>query len=74
MASINLATPLYGLTFGLAILALGIGAVQIAKKFIPEELSIQDRHDGRSAEVDRRKTVAATSTTRSTPRPSSGAR
>src|SRR4029079_16626645 len=28
------------------------------KKFIPEEISIQDRHDGRSAEIHR-KTVAA---------------
>ncbi|HEY5856900.1 MAG TPA: ubiquinol-cytochrome c reductase iron-sulfur subunit [Aldersonia sp.] len=54
----SIATPLYGLTLGLAILALGIGAVQIAKKFVPEEVSIQDRHDGGSAEVDRRTTVA----------------
>ena len=41
-----LATPLYGLTFGLSILAIGIGAVLFQKKFIPEEISIQDRHDG----------------------------
>ena len=43
-----LATPLYGLTFGLSILAIGIGAVLFQKKFIPEEISIQERHDGRS--------------------------
>jgi quinol---cytochrome c reductase iron-sulfur subunit len=54
----SLATPLYGLTFGLSILAIGIGAVLFQKKFIPEEISIQERHDGRSPEIHR-KTVAA---------------
>jgi ubiquinol-cytochrome c reductase iron-sulfur subunit len=54
----SLATPLYGLTFGLSILAIGIGAVLYQKKFIPEEISIQDRHDGRSPELHRR-TIAA---------------
>jgi ubiquinol-cytochrome c reductase iron-sulfur subunit len=54
----TLATPLYGLTFGLSILAIGVGAVLFQKKFIPEEISIQDRHDGRSPEIHR-KTIAA---------------
>jgi ubiquinol-cytochrome c reductase iron-sulfur subunit len=54
----TLATPLYGLTFGLSILAIGIGAVMYQKKFIPEEISIQERHDGRSPELHR-KTAAA---------------
>mgnify|MGYP002146373763 FL=1 len=54
----SLATPLYGLTFGLSILAIGIGAVLFQKKFIPEEISIQDRHDGASPEVHRA-TIAA---------------
>ena len=54
----SLATPLYGLTFGLSILAIGIGAVLYQKKFIPEEISIQERHDGRSPEIHR-KTIAA---------------
>jgi ubiquinol-cytochrome c reductase iron-sulfur subunit len=54
----DLATPLYGLTFGLSILAIGIGAVLFQKKFIPEEISIQERHDGSSPEIQRR-TVAA---------------
>jgi ubiquinol-cytochrome c reductase iron-sulfur subunit len=54
----SLATPLYGLTFGLSVLAIGVGAVLFQKKFIPEEISIQERHDGRSTEVAR-KTVAA---------------
>ncbi|BBZ76489.1 ubiquinol-cytochrome c reductase iron-sulfur subunit [Mycolicibacterium anyangense] len=54
----TLATPLYGLTFGLSILAIGIGAVLFQKRFIPQEISVQDRHDGASSELDR-KTVAA---------------
>ncbi len=54
----SLTTPLYGLTFGLSILAIGIGAVLYQKKFIPEEISIQERHDGRSPEIHR-KTIAA---------------
>ncbi|MCB0943891.1 MAG: menaquinol-cytochrome C reductase, partial [Mycobacterium sp.] len=40
----TLATPMYGLTFGLSILAIGIGAVLFQKRFIPEEISIQERH------------------------------
>ncbi|HEY9316239.1 ubiquinol-cytochrome c reductase iron-sulfur subunit [Williamsia sp.] len=51
-------TPLIGFTFGLSILSIGIGAVQFTKRFIPEEISVQDRHDGGSAEVDKR-TIAA---------------
>lgn len=54
----DLATPLYGLTFGLSILSIGVGAVLYQKKFIPEEISIQDRHDGSSPEIHR-KTIAA---------------
>jgi ubiquinol-cytochrome c reductase iron-sulfur subunit len=33
----SLATPLYGLTFGLSILCIGVGAVMFQKKFIPED-------------------------------------
>jgi ubiquinol-cytochrome c reductase iron-sulfur subunit len=54
----DLATPLYGLTFGLSILAIGIGAVLYQKKFIPEEISIQERHDGSSPELQRKTVVA----------------
>ncbi len=53
-----LTTPLYGITFGVSILAIGIGAVLYQKKFIPEEISIQDRHDGRSSELERKATAA----------------
>ena len=42
----TLTTPLYGVTFGLSILAIGVGAVLFQKKFIPEEIAVQDRHDG----------------------------
>jgi len=59
----SLATPLYGLTFGLSILAIGVGAVLFQKKFIPEEITIQDRHDGRSSEVERKATAANLSET-----------
>ena len=54
----TMATPVYGVTFGLSILAIGVGAVLYQKRFIPEEISIQDRHDGQSSELDR-KTAAA---------------
>ena len=59
----TLTTPLYGLTLGLAVLSIGIGAVLYTKKFIPEEVSIQDRHDGGSAEQDKKTIVALLSDT-----------
>ncbi|MGH8919357.1 MAG: menaquinol-cytochrome C reductase, partial [Actinomycetes bacterium] len=52
----TLTTPLYGLTFGLSVLAIAVGAVLFQRKFMPEEISIQDRHDGGgsgSAEIER---------------------
>ncbi|MBD8507718.1 ubiquinol-cytochrome c reductase iron-sulfur subunit [Hoyosella sp. G463] len=54
----NWATPLYGLTFGMAILSIGIAAVLIAKKMIPEEIAVQQRHDGPSDAVDQKTSVA----------------
>jgi ubiquinol-cytochrome c reductase iron-sulfur subunit len=51
-------TPLIGSMFGLAVLALGIGMVQYVKKFFPDEVSVQQRHDGPSSEVARRAVVA----------------
>lgn len=54
----SLATPLYGLTFGLSVLSIAIGAVLFQKRFIPEEISIQERHDGASREIDRKTVVA----------------
>lgn len=54
----TLNTPLLGVTFGLSVLSLGIAVVLYTKKFIPSEISVQDRHDGGSSEVDKA-TVAA---------------
>ncbi|WP_018297107.1 ubiquinol-cytochrome c reductase iron-sulfur subunit [Corynebacterium lubricantis] len=51
-------TPLLGLTSGIAIISLGIAVVQYVKRFIPEEVAVQNRHDGLSSEVDRRTTTA----------------
>ncbi|AKK03548.1 cytochrome bc1 complex Rieske iron-sulfur subunit [Corynebacterium epidermidicanis] len=51
-------TPLLGVTMGLSILSMAIGVVQYQKKFIPEEISVQRRHDGGSDEVDRATLVA----------------
>ncbi|OBA64222.1 menaquinol-cytochrome C reductase [Mycobacterium sp. 1100029.7] len=53
-----LTTPLYGLTFGMSILSIAIGAILYQKRFIPEEISIQDRHDGASRDIDRKTVVA----------------
>ncbi|MFI7001874.1 ubiquinol-cytochrome c reductase iron-sulfur subunit [Nocardia sp. NPDC050175] len=54
----SLFTPLVGVTFGVAVLVIGVAVVLIRKMFIPAELSIQDRHDGPSPEVERRTLVA----------------
>ncbi|GED98606.1 cytochrome bc1 complex Rieske iron-sulfur subunit [Gordonia crocea] len=54
----SLNTPLLGITFGLSILSIGIGVVQFTKRFIPAEISVQDRHDGGSSEADKKSTAA----------------
>ncbi|MFD6452549.1 MULTISPECIES: cytochrome bc1 complex Rieske iron-sulfur subunit [unclassified Nocardia] len=54
----SLFTPLVGLTFGISVLVIGVAVVLIRKRFIPAEISIQQRHDGPSDEVERR-TLAA---------------
>lgn len=55
----NLYTPLLGVTLGVAVIALGAGAMTYTKKFIPHEVAVQQRHDrGGSAEIDRA-TIAA---------------
>ncbi|BBG03134.1 MULTISPECIES: cytochrome bc1 complex Rieske iron-sulfur subunit [Pseudonocardia] len=51
-------TPVIGFTFGFAILAMGIAVIQAVKKLFPDEVSIQQRHDGPSDELDRRTLVA----------------
>lgn len=55
----TLNTPLLGITFGLSILAIGIALVMFTKKFLPSEISVQDRHDGPgSSDVDKATIVA----------------
>jgi ubiquinol-cytochrome c reductase iron-sulfur subunit len=54
----SLYTPVVGLTLGLAILGLGVGALLYTKKFIPDELAVQQRHDGPSAQIDQATVLA----------------
>lgn len=54
----TLYTPMLGIISGLCILSLGFAVVLYVKKFIPEEIAVQRRHDGPSEEVDRRTIVA----------------
>jgi ubiquinol-cytochrome c reductase iron-sulfur subunit len=51
-------TPLLGLTLGIAVFAVGIGAFAYSKRFLPEEIAVQRRHDGPSDEIHRITTVA----------------
>lgn len=51
-------TPLIGLTLGLSILGLGMGMIDYAKRLLPHETAVQQRHGGRSDELDRQ-TIAA---------------
>ncbi|RNE49510.1 ubiquinol-cytochrome c reductase iron-sulfur subunit [Corynebacterium alimapuense] len=54
----TLYTPLLGVTSGLSILGLGFAVVLYVKRIVPEEISVQRRHDGPSEEVDRRTITA----------------
>lgn len=51
-------TPIVGFTFGFTLLAMGIAVILYVKKFFPDEVSVQERHDGRSDEVARRAIIA----------------
>jgi len=54
----SLYTPIVGGTLGFSVLALGIAVIAYVKKFFPDEVSVQQRHDGPSDEVSRRTVVA----------------
>lgn len=54
----SLYTPLLGATLGLSILGVGVGVVLYAKRFVPHEVTVQQRHDGGSAEIDQKTIVA----------------
>jgi ubiquinol-cytochrome c reductase iron-sulfur subunit len=51
-------TPALGVCLGVALFGVGIGAILWAKKLMPEEEVVQDRHDGVSEEFDRQTTAA----------------
>ena len=51
-------TPIVGGMLGLSITALGIAVIAYVKKFFPDEVSVQQRHDGPSEEIARRTVVA----------------
>ena len=55
----KLYTPLLGLTMGLALFGIGIAVILWAKRLLPEEVSVQDRHDGASPADERRITAAS---------------
>lgn len=51
-------TPLLGIFMTLGLGGLGIAVIGYAKWLMPDEESVQERHDGRSEEVDRNSTEA----------------
>lgn len=57
----SLYTPVLGVTLGLTILGLAIGILLYTKKFVPQEVAVQERHDGEgkgSPEIDKKTIVA----------------
>jgi ubiquinol-cytochrome c reductase iron-sulfur subunit len=52
-------TPLLGLSLGLALLFFGLAVAAIAKKLLPEEVSVQARHGGPSPDDEQKLTGAA---------------
>jgi len=57
-ALIKYYTPLLGLTLGIALLSVGAAVIIYAKKLLPEEVAVQDRHDGASPGDERAMTGA----------------
>ncbi|ASR34920.1 menaquinol-cytochrome C reductase [Prauserella marina] len=57
----SLYTPVLGVTLGVSVLALSVGILVYSKKFVPQELAVQQRTDNQgqgSREVDRKTIVA----------------
>ena len=50
-----------GLTFGLAMLLIGVGAIQWAKKLMSDHEIVEYRHSAESSQADREETLAAVS-------------
>ncbi len=65
-------TPLLGITLGIALLGIGFGILTWAKKLLPHEISVQDRHVGTNA--DEQKLTGETASTCSTSSASSAVR
>jgi ubiquinol-cytochrome c reductase iron-sulfur subunit len=51
-------TPMLGLTMGLALLFISLAIFAWGKKLLPDELSVQQRHGGASADAERKLTGA----------------
>jgi ubiquinol-cytochrome c reductase iron-sulfur subunit len=54
----TLYTPIVGVLFGLSVFAIGGGTIAYAKRLLPHETAVQERHIGGSAAVDRVTTSA----------------
>jgi quinol---cytochrome c reductase iron-sulfur subunit len=53
-----LQTPVLGLTFGLAVVALGVGVTMHVKRFVPDEIAVQRWELGPSDRLNRRTAAA----------------
>ena len=49
-------TPMLGITLGLTLLGIGVAIIVWGKKLLPDEISVQDRHDQISDDTERRLT------------------
>jgi len=54
----KLYTPVLGASMGLALLLIGIAIVTWGKKLLPEEVAVQQRHDGPSPRAEQKLTAA----------------
>ncbi|GAB3502384.1 ubiquinol-cytochrome c reductase iron-sulfur subunit [Amycolatopsis cihanbeyliensis] len=60
-AMYSLYTPVIGVTLGVSVLALAVGVILYVKKFIPHEMTVQERNDNLgegSSEVDKQTILA----------------
>lgn len=51
-------TPMLGITLGLTLLSIGLAIITWGKKLLPDEISVQDRHDQIADETERKLTGA----------------
>jgi ubiquinol-cytochrome c reductase iron-sulfur subunit len=54
----KLYTPVLGITLGLTLLGIGLAIITWAKKLLPDEISVQERHGGGSPDDERKLTGA----------------